>query len=120
MDSKTKIRDVVTGQVLAVRPAVLEARIQKAGSRDKLLNNYVGRDTKRMLREGMTVEQIRAKLGVDDTDLPAADELGDMVKAVTAVKNRPVSTKKAKKNNDDEETEPVIEADDEDVNKMLK
>jgi len=120
MDSKTKIRDVVTGQVLAVRPAVLESRIQKAGSKDKLLSTYIGRDTKRMLREGKTVEQIRADLKVDDSDLPSAEDLADMVEAVVAVKNRPAVTKKAKKVQVDDEEEETLEAPEEVASMLSK
>jgi len=94
MDSKTKIRDVVTGQVLAVRPAILAQRVQKAGSEEKLLKTYMGRDTKRMLREGQTVAQIRKALGVNTADLPTEAELANTVKTIVATKARAVATKK--------------------------
>ena len=59
-DNKSKIRCVVNGTWYAVRPDVLEKRVEKYGSDKTLRATYVSRDAKRMLREGKTVEQIRA------------------------------------------------------------
>jgi len=119
MDSKTKIVDVVTGQVLAVRPAVLEDRISKVGSKEELLRTYVGRDTKRMLRDGKTVNQIRKELKVDASDLPSELDLADVVSEIIAVKNRPVSatTKTSSSGNLDDGLDAIETP--EDVKEML-
>jgi hypothetical protein len=85
-DSISKIRDVVTGQVLSVRPEIFKKRAEKCGGEDALLRSYVGRDTKRLLREGKSVDQIRKELGVDASELPSSTDLADVIADITTVK----------------------------------
>jgi hypothetical protein len=73
------IRCVVTGQSKGVRPDVLQTRIDKAGSLEALQASYLSADARRMLREGMTVQQIRditrksnPKDPVPNTPVPAS------------------------------------------------
>ncbi len=56
----------ITGIRFAVRPDVMLERIKKAGGLDRLKKTYVSRDARRLLKEGKTIEQIRAELGYDE------------------------------------------------------
>jgi hypothetical protein len=53
----------ITGERLAVRRDVLLQRIKAAGSLERLQKTYVSRDARRLLKQGKTIDQIRAELG---------------------------------------------------------
>jgi len=82
--SKTSIKCVVTGKTKAVRPDVYEQRVKKYGSEDDMLQNYISRDAKRLLRDGKSVDDIRKELGVDATaaGLPDATSIADAVSKI--------------------------------------
>jgi len=97
--SKTKIRCVISGLVLSVRPDVYSQRIAKFGSEEKLQAGYVSNASKKMLRGGMTVTEIRTKAGtVNVKSLPTVDSLKDVIARVTTkkVSKAPKAPKAAK------------------------
>jgi hypothetical protein len=97
--SKTKIRCVISGLVLSVRPDVYAQRIAKFGSEEKLQAGYVSNASKKMLRGGMTVTEIRTKAGtVNVKSLPTVDSLKDVIARVTTkkVSKAPKAPKAAK------------------------
>jgi len=97
--SKTKIRCVISGLVLSVRPDVYAQRIAKFGDETKLQSGYVSNASKKMLRGGMTVTEIRTKAGtVNVKSLPTVDSLKDVIARVTTkkVSKAPKAPKAAK------------------------
>ena len=89
---RSKIRCVVSGETYGVQPKVFDERAVKAGSPEELLRTYVGRDAKRLLRDGLSVDQIRAKFGANEADLPTADELATIVAKITCKGNQKAKT----------------------------
>lgn len=107
--SKTKIRCVISGLVLSVRPDVYEQRIKKFGSEDALQAGYVSNASKKMLRGGMTVTEIRTKAGtVNVKSLPTVESLKDVIARVTAKK---ASKAKAPKAKAEKVEAPAVDAD---------
>jgi len=83
--SKTKIRCVISGLVLSVRPDVYAQRVTKFGSEEALQAGYVSNASKKMLRGGMTVTEIRTKAAtVNVKSLPSVESLKDVIARVTA------------------------------------
>jgi hypothetical protein len=91
--SKSKIQDVVSGEILGVRPEIYASRIEEYGDEETLRRTYVGRKSKQALRGGQTVEQIRATVGATG-ELPeiTAETLSEIMTRISPKK----STKKSK------------------------
>ena len=95
---KTRVRCAVSGIETGCRPDVFEARVKKYGSVEALNRSYVCSAAKRMLREGLTVAEIRLKSNKgDDTSLPTAEELKTIISAIVDKPAAKKSTKAAKK-----------------------
>jgi len=62
---KNKVRCIVTGELLTKTPAALEKQAKKYGfaSTDALIEQYLGREARGLLKEGKTVEEIRKATG---------------------------------------------------------
>ena len=117
--TKTKIRCVISGLTLSVRPDVYDQRIAKFGSEEALLAGYVSNASKKMLREGLSVTEIRTKAGtVNVKSLPSVSELEDVIKRVTEKKAKKASGSKKAKASAKQDT-PANEAIDEDVKAFL-
>ena len=58
-----KLTCMITGITRNTNAAYLEKKADMAGSAEKYTSNYISRSAARMLRDGLTVEQIRQKLG---------------------------------------------------------
>lgn len=78
-NSKSSVICVVSGAKKGVRPEVYAKRVEKAGGEDNLVRTYVCRESKRMLRSGQTVEQIRATLRGTKDLLPVPQEVIDEI-----------------------------------------
>jgi hypothetical protein len=118
----TKIKCVVTGLEKGVRPAIYNKRIEKYGSEEELLRSYVSNEGKQLLREGLTVDEIRAQVDTanDDTLIPAAD-LVDLVASVTTKKasKKKANTPKAEAKEVEAEEEAPQEEIDPEVSEFL-
>ena len=55
---------MITGTTRNTNAAYLEKKADMVGSAEKYTSNYISRTAARMLRQGLTVEQIRQELGV--------------------------------------------------------
>jgi len=55
----------ITGLRFAVRREIMLDRIKQAGSLERLQKTYVSRDSRRLLKAGKTIEEIRAELGYE-------------------------------------------------------
>ena len=94
---KSKIRCVVTGEEVGVRPHIFDKRVAKFGSVEALLKGYISSMGKRMLRDGMSVTQIRTQFGnADDKSLPTVTSITDMVTTITSKKNTSKATAEKK------------------------
>lgn len=97
---KTKIRCAVSGIVTGCRPDVFDKRVEKYGSAEAMANAYVCSEAKRALRQGKSIDEIRADSkarGINVDGLPAANSLDHAVEAfaaktVKAVKSSTSST----------------------------
>jgi len=84
-----KIQCIVSGKKVNISPKVFQARADKAGvTTEVLATSYISRESKRLLREGKGVDEIRALSGVTGlTEVPAdlvAKVLEKKVKVVKA------------------------------------
>jgi hypothetical protein len=89
-----RIKCIVTGKELAVRPDVMRKRIQKAGSLEELQASYLSNEAKGLLRDGLTVNQIREKVRrkTPDVDVPTmnVDDIAkDYLANTTTPQHRP-------------------------------
>ena len=64
---------IITGKTRSTNTAYLEKKANAAGSADLFTGNYVTRDAAKLLRQGLTVQQVRDTLGVD-SDVPEVSE----------------------------------------------
>ena len=71
--SKSKIQDVISGIHYGVRPEIYQKRVEDYGDETTLRNEYIGRETKKMLRDGLSVEEIRTSLNAPKS-LPVIEE----------------------------------------------
>lgn len=71
--SKSKIQDVISGIHYGVRPEIYQKRVEDYGDETTLRNEYVGRETKKMLRDGLSVDEIRTQLNAPK-NLPVIEE----------------------------------------------
>ena len=55
----------ITGLRFAVRREIMLDRIKQAGSLERLQKTYVSRDSRRLLKAGKTIEEIRSELGYE-------------------------------------------------------
>jgi len=84
---RTRVRCAVSGVETGCRPDVFDARVKKYGGIEYLNKRYVCSAAKRMLREGLTVAEIRLKSHKhNDTTLPTEDELKDIISAILVKK----------------------------------
>lgn len=112
--TKSKIRDVITGERLGVRPDIYAKRIEEYGSEEALINQYVGRKTKQMLKTGMTVQEIRDSVKAPK-NLPEISE-----DTLTEIKSRFGNAKpKARKASTKVNAEPEEEVD-EDIRDFMQ
>lgn len=116
--SKTSIRCAVTGISKAVRPEIYNQRIEKYGGEDEMLQKYISRDSKRLLRDGKTVDQIRKDLNVDAAalNLPSAADLADEVAKIMEKPNSKLGSSKKKEPKVDTSLDEVGQHDDADAN----
>ncbi len=112
--SKSKVQDIVTGEILGCRSEIYQQRVERAGSEEELERTYVGRNTKQLLREGKTVDEIRASLNL--TDMEPVPQ--DVIDNILAKKAKPKSTgtgkpakKKSKRNAVEEELQDSVPVD---------
>lgn len=74
--SKTKMQCVVSGKVVSVRPDIYNQRVEKFGSEEVMLKSYISSESKRLLREGKSVDEIRTMANtMNDKSLQSASEL---------------------------------------------
>jgi hypothetical protein len=92
-----KLKCIVSGKEVNVSPKTFTDRAQKYGvSEDALKVGYVSRESKRLLREGKTVDEIRAASGVDVSTLAAVpQDVLDKVLAKKKVKKEAAPTAEA-------------------------
>ena len=75
-----KIQCIVSGKNVNVSPRVFQSRADKAGiTTEVLATSYVSRESKRLLREGKSVEDIRALSGVTGLAEVPADLVGKIL-----------------------------------------
>ena len=60
-----KLTCMITGKSRNTNTAYLDKKAQNAGSVEAFVENYVSRSAAKLLRQGKTVDQIRAELEVD-------------------------------------------------------
>lgn len=95
---KTRVRCAVSGQETGCRPDIFDKRVEKYGSVEAMNAQYVSSASKRLLREGKTVEEIRE--GLSDSvlaTLPTPAELETIVSAIVAKKSTGTKRSKATK-----------------------
>lgn len=68
-----KLKCVVTGRVLTATLDYYNKKLEKAKSEEELLRTYICKEAKEMLLKGMTVDDIRGKIGVEQ-NLPEIDK----------------------------------------------
>ncbi len=61
------IKCIVTGVEKYFTPKALEKRISKFGTINQAELHYVSQDAKRLLKKGLTVDEVREELGVTET-----------------------------------------------------
>ena len=108
--SKSKIQDVVSGGWFGVRPEIYAKRVEDYGDETTLKNEYVGRDTKKMLRDGMSVEEIRAQINAP-ANLPVIEEatLKNIMDRIGSAKSS--KPRKARKSKDMVDPEAEVDTD---------
>jgi len=102
---KNKLRCTVSGEWYGVSAARRRKLVEKYGSDDELVKNYVSRTSRRYLKEGYTPERIRqmTEQGEITTKTSAPKRLGK-----ETVKNDPV-TEMIKAEPDDPEVKAFME-----------
>lgn len=76
---------IITGKECFVRPDVLQKRIEKYGSEERLNQLYICREAASLLKEGRAVQEVRKLLGSDLTaEVP--QEALDMIKEAAGKK----------------------------------
>ena len=72
-----KLTCMITGKSRNTNTAYLDKKAQNAGSVESFVENYVSRSAAKLLRQGMTVDQVRAELEVNpqySEDNPVTDQ----------------------------------------------
>ena len=69
-----KLTCVVTGRTLVASTAYYERKVERAGSEEKLLNTYVCKEAKDLIKNGYDVEKVRDILKVDRSKVNTISE----------------------------------------------
>lgn len=77
----SKLTCIITGKVLVATPEYYKKKVEKAGSEQELLRTYVCKEAKDLLKQGLSVAQIRKQLNVQLT-LP--DPPADVIKSIAS------------------------------------
>ena len=86
-----KITCMITGSSRNTNTGYLEKKAANAGSVEAFVDNYVSRSAAKLLRQGKTVEQIRAELEVPSswsTDNPVTDERAQEALSINGKRDR--------------------------------
>lgn len=70
--NKNRITCTLTGKVVRVAPRTFDQRAAKFGGVDLLIANYVSAEGRSLLREGLSVADIRSKYNVPESITPPA------------------------------------------------
>ena len=115
--AKNKLRCNVTGLWYGVSKARRDKLIEREGSFEAVIENYVSRDANRLLKEGKSVEEIQAMVEVGDltsnTAAPKrASTRGEVeeVKSTKAPVTAPVEPEVAEEVTEDDEVDPDVKA----------
>ena len=63
---------IVTGSPKYIPPSLVKNKLKKFGSKDDFRNHYISREARKMLKQNMTVDEIRQQLNCSP-DLPSVD-----------------------------------------------
>jgi hypothetical protein len=64
--NKNKLTCTLTGKTVRVAPRTFDVRATKYGSVESLISNYVSAEGRKLLREGLSTAEIRARFNVSD------------------------------------------------------
>lgn len=79
---------IITGKSRFTNTAYLEKKAQAAGTAEQFIENYVSRSAAKLLRQGLTVQQVRAQLDVQDTVPEVSDERAKEALAINGTRVR--------------------------------
>lgn len=65
-----KLKCIITGKILNASIEYYNKKLEKAGSEEKLQNTYICKEARDLLLKGVTVEQARRALEVEDYTIP--------------------------------------------------
>lgn len=76
-----KLKCVITGRVLTATIDYYNKKLEKTGSEEKLQKSYICKEAKDLLLKGMSVDEIRCKIGVEQ-NLPEVEKsvIDDIIK----------------------------------------
>ncbi len=70
-----KLTCIVTGRVLAISPKYYEGKVEKAGDEKTLIETYICREAKKLLKLGNSVKKVRELLNATDFNQPVNENL---------------------------------------------
>lgn len=79
---------IITGKTRSTNTAYLEKKANAAGSAELFTGNYVTRDAAKLLRQGLTVQQVRETLGVDSTVPEVSEERAQLALSINGTRVR--------------------------------
>jgi hypothetical protein len=79
---------IITGKTRSTNSAYLEKKSTAAGTAESFTENYVARDAAKLLRQGLTVQQVRDTLGVDSNLPEVSDERAKAALAINGTRVR--------------------------------
>jgi len=79
---------IITGKTRSTNTSYLEKKANAAGSAEQFTENYITRDAAKLLRQGLTVQQVRETLGVDSTVPEVSEERAKMALAINGSRVR--------------------------------
>lgn len=84
-----KLTCIVTGRVLSISSKYYNDKVEKAGDEKSLLETYICREAKKLLKLGNSVKKVRELLDVTDFDQPVDENfVHDLVFKSTKKRNK--------------------------------
>jgi len=68
-----KLKCIITGKVLTATLDYFTKKLEKVGSEDELYRTYICKEAKDLLIKGLSIDEIRARIGVEQ-NLPEIDK----------------------------------------------